>query len=57
MAYTETKADLEWELWMMDMCSGINEGAEYRAKRRKEIKKKLAEMELSKCKKTLLTKE
>ena len=57
MAYTETKADLEWELWMMDMCGDIPQSQEYSRKRRKEIKVKLAEMELDKCKKTLLTEE
>lgn len=46
MAYVETRADLEWELWMMDMCTGIGD-PEYTKKRRSEIKIKLAEMILA----------
>lgn len=47
MAYRETRADLEWELWMMEMCGDIPQTREYRKNRRAEIKKKLAEMELA----------
>lgn len=49
MSYIETKEDLEWELWMMSMCSNVPEGREYRDKRRIEVKRKLAEMELATC--------
>ncbi len=44
--YVETKADLEWELWMLNMCQGVGD-VEYSKQRRQEIKKKLAEMELN----------
>ncbi len=44
---TETRADLEWELWMMDMMTDSSpETEEYRRNRRNEIKLKLAEMDL-----------
>lgn len=47
MSYVETRADLEWELWMMNICGDITQSREYSEKRRKEIKLKLAEMELA----------
>lgn len=54
MAYTETKADLEWELWMMDMCGDIPQSLDYCINRRKEIKLKLAEIELATRERALL---